>query len=488
MTRRALLAAAGLAAFVILATANSGGYRYGVSDQAFYLPAVQQHLQPELFPRDRPLLAAQAHLMQADELVAGVVTASGVSLETAAALFYLLTLIVCALAGAAFGRSLNIPWWGVAALVTALTFRHRITKTGANSLEGYMHPRQLAFGLGVGALACLLRERHRAAIVCLLLAGVLHPTTALWFGILVGTALLVHHRAWRLAATLAVIGAVGAGWLLSVGPFAERWVTMDATWLQVLAEKDYLFPTDWPIDAWLINLAYPLIIIAIWRRRVAAGLAGAAEGPLMAGVAALVAVFLVSVPLTAAHNAFAVQLQVTRVFWVLDLIAIAYVVSTIANNRRVIIATTVVLLAASAGRGYYLLEVLQEERQLVRTTLPATPWTDALAWVRAQPDQWHVLADPGHAWKYGVSVRLAAERDTLLESVKDSALAIYDRDVAARVAERTLALVDFDRLTTTRALRLDAQYDLDVAVVEAGHVLDLPVLYRNARFVVYDLR
>ena len=35
---------AGLFIFLVLATANSGGYRYGVSDQAYYLPAISQHL------------------------------------------------------------------------------------------------------------------------------------------------------------------------------------------------------------------------------------------------------------------------------------------------------------------------------------------------------------------------------------------------------------------------------------------------------------
>ena len=488
MTRTVLAAVLGTAVFVLLATANSGGYRYGVSDQAFYLPAVQQHLQADLFPRDRPLLAAQAHLMQSDEMVAAVVSGTGLPLEDVAAAFYLLTLIVMAAAAVAFARGLQLPWWGVAAFLAALTFRHRITKTGANSLEGYMHPRQLAFGLGLGALACLLRDRHVAAVALLGVAGVLHPTTALWFGILIGTAILVRLRAWRIMAALALCGMVAAIWLLTSGPFATRWVTMDAMWLQVLAEKDYLFPTDWPADAWIINLAYPLLIIWAWRRRVTAGTATAAERALVLGVGALMTVFVVSVPLTAMHNAFAVQLQVTRVFWVLDVVAIGYLLTTFAHSSRALMVTALVLLAASAGRGYYLLEVLQSERQLVQRTFPDTEWTSTMAWVRAQPGQWHVLADPGHAWKYGVSVRLAAERDTVLESVKDSALAIYDRTVAERVADRSAALVDFDRLTTSRARQLDDRYAIDVIVTEAAHLLDLPVLYRNDRFVVYDIR
>jgi len=55
-------AAAALVLFVVLATLNAGGYRYGASDQAFYIPAVEHHLDPALFPRDWPMLAAQDRL------------------------------------------------------------------------------------------------------------------------------------------------------------------------------------------------------------------------------------------------------------------------------------------------------------------------------------------------------------------------------------------------------------------------------------------
>jgi len=35
---------------------NSAGYRYGASDQAFYIPAIVRHLEPADFPRDAPLI------------------------------------------------------------------------------------------------------------------------------------------------------------------------------------------------------------------------------------------------------------------------------------------------------------------------------------------------------------------------------------------------------------------------------------------------
>jgi hypothetical protein len=74
----------------------------------------------------------------------------------------------------------------------------------------------------------------------------------------------------------------------------------------------------------------------------------------------------------------------------------------------------------------------------------------------------------------------------LLEEVKDSALAIYSRDVAFRVVERTTAIGDFVSLTADGARDLARRYDLDYLVTEAD--LALPVAYRNEQFRIYSLR
>ncbi|MSO49344.1 MAG: hypothetical protein EXQ49_05495 [Acidobacteria bacterium] len=497
---------AGVLVFVVLATANSGGYHYGVSDQAFYLPAVNHHLTPELFPRDAPLLDAQARLITSDELMAATVKTTGLSLPVVAVILYVLTLVLFIAAAAAFARGLGYSWWAVTLLGILLTFRHRIAKTGANSLEGYMHPREMAFAIGIASLACAVRGRHAIALGLVAASAVLHPTTAAFFGLVVGVATLYQYvarpgsyvarpgsqgresRALGLIAAAAVPIAAAALWALVYGPLSGRLITMDADWLQVFAEKDYLFPEQWPIDAWLLNLAYPVIIVAIWRARVRRDLAGPNERGLVIGVLASVVFFLVSVPLTMAEVALAVQLQITRVFWILDFVAIASIAWWLTQSRRMAMLAIGVCLVGSAARGYYLLEVDQPDRQLVRINLPDTPWMDAMRWLATQPSDWHVLADPGHAWKYGISVRVGANRDTLIESVKDSAIAIYDRTIAMRVADRVFFTSEYDQMSTVRLRMLDEKYNLDVAVVTAGIALDLPLLYRNAEFAIYDVR
>ena len=55
--------------------------------------------------------------------------------------------------------------------------------------------------------------------------------------------------------------AVAAGWMLIAGPLVGRLVRMDPEWLATLETKDYLFPLDWPLYVWLLNLVYAPIIV-----------------------------------------------------------------------------------------------------------------------------------------------------------------------------------------------------------------------------------
>jgi hypothetical protein len=491
VSERTLALVLAAVAFILAATANSGGYRYGVSDQAFYATAVVKELHPNLYPRDTPLLEVESNLMWADEIVGGMARLLDLDQPTAYLALYVATLGLLFAAAIAFGRSAGMTWWAVAALLLLLTFRHRIAKTGANSLEGYMHPRMLAFALGVAALAAVLKGRHLWALAWIALAACWHPTTALWFGTAVVVALIQARPEWRRWTIPALgLGALASTWIVFAGPLAGRLVIMDASWLAVLAEKDYLFPHEWPLYAWLINLAYPVIVLAVYRRRRQMGATAVGEPGLVAGLMVLATLFLLALPLTILRLALAVQLQVTRVFWVLDFAVAAslawWLLDDLLANRRVARLVTVgILAAASLGRGAYL---LSQDRQLFATHLPGTAWVDAMTWLRSKPPAWHLLAHPGHAWMYGVSARLAAEKDTLVEAGKDTALAIYDRDIAMSVGERLDALRDFDQLSTQQAQALAERYDLDVVVIQAEQPLDLPILYRNDQFVIYDLQ
>src|SRR6187551_1187263 len=116
------LAAAGLL-FVLLATINSAGYRYGVSDQAFHIPAAVRALDPAAFPRDRAVLDPQAHLMLFDDAVAMVARATGLSLEALFLAGYLVTAALLWTAILLIGRTLLRSPLATLLFGTAVTLR-----------------------------------------------------------------------------------------------------------------------------------------------------------------------------------------------------------------------------------------------------------------------------------------------------------------------------------------------------------------------------
>lgn len=485
-------------AFCLVAILNTGGYRFGISDQAFYLPAIQRHLVPESFPRDRIVLDDQDKLNVFTRVTAAAVRATGVESAPVFALLHALTLVTLFGGAMAVGRALGLSPWALTALAAALTLRHRVGITGANTLEGYMHPRMLAFAVGLWALAAVLRGRTWPTFIAVAFAAVIHPTTALWVGIWVGaTALFSGRRDPRLLGALAAAGGAAAVWAVWLGPLRGHLVLMDDAWRGVLAGKDYLFPETWPAAGWLFVVLYFAAVAGPfwWRRRT--GALRPRESAMAGGLGILAAVLVVSFAASAASVALAVQLQVPRVLWMFDFLGTCYVVWLLADVwagpgdgppapswRRWLVVGLIV--AAAVARGGYVKWVEHPERPLIRVGLAQDDWQDVLSWLAVRtPLDTHVLAHPGHAWRYGVSVRVAAGRDVFFEEVKDTAMALYSRRVAARVIDRIQAAGDADAWTAERVGALAARYDLDYLVSERP--FDLPVAYRNRRFTVYRL-
>jgi hypothetical protein len=475
---------------VVLATANGGMYRYGVSDQAFYIPVVTRALDPGAFPRDAALIDAQGHLMLADEVLALLARGTGASLESLFLGGYLLSLALIFAGVTAIGRRLFENPWATYALAAAFTLRHHITKTSANTFEPYFHPRMLAFGVGLLAVAAYVHRRGWLAVALIAVAAAVHVTTGLWFGVLVGVALVVSEPWWRRAAIpAAAVGAVVGTWAVVGGPLSGRLVVMDDIWLQAVAAKDSLFAHEWPLSAWAVNLGTLGLLWVAYRFRSARGRAGAEERGLVWGATALVAVFLITLPAVAAHVAFPVQLQISRVFWLVDLVATVCVVGALAEaawlTRLGKPALAAGLIALTAGRGGYILFVEHPERPLFQLRLADTPWHQAMRFVASLPKDAHVLADSGHAWRFGTSVRVSGGRDVFLEETKDAAIAIYSRDVAVRVVERIRALGDLPSRAPEDIVRLGEQYGL-THVVTSGR-LPLQPVFENAEFRVYAL-
>ena len=480
--------------FLLLATMNSAGYRYGASDQAFYTPAMLKAIDPGLYPRDSDLIRSQAHLTLADNVIGPIARGLSVSLPVLLAALQVLVLSLLSAAVLWIAGYFYRHRWSSIALVALVTLRHAISKSGTNTLEGYFHTRQLSFALGALAIGAFLHRRYAATAALVAAAFTLHPTTALWLGIWLAVAVMYEERhnarLRRLMPGIAIVLAVVVVWALTAGPLAGRLARLDPEWLDTLESKDYLCPLQWPATAWLVNLGYVPLILWLHAQRRAAGLLAPRETAIVIGCLTLVAIFLALLPFNAARVALAIQLQPARIFWMVDFLAAIYVVWAVAEFRRLsrtrARAAALVLIAISIVRGSYVMFVEFPERRIAQVDISNDDWGRAMAWARASPKGSGWLAHPAHAVRYGTSVRVAGHRDVFVEAIKDGALGMYDRDVALRTRDRVRLIDDFEMLTPERALALGREFNLDYVITEQR--LDLPEAFSSGKLHVYALR
>lgn len=497
MRRLAVLGIGGMG-FGLLLVLNVGGYRYGISDQAFYIPVVLQQITPGLYPHDASLIGAQDRFFLFDDWFAQLVRTTGISMPLAFLAAYGVTLALFFSAIVAVGRVMYASWWTVAALAIGLTIRHRIPDTAVNTFESYFHPRILAFTIGLWAVAALLRGRTWLALSITTLTLVVHPTTGLWFVVWVGTAALVADRVARTTlVALAVTSVAAVVWML-MGPLHNQLVVMDTAWWNALTSKDYLIATNWPFVTWTGSLAVAVLIAVVYRYRRTIGINSQAEDGLVVGCAVLLGLFLLSVPVAAAHVALVVQLQFNRIFWILDIFASCYLMWVVVESpvgtraRAVWLRVTprrtmvFIMLLLALARGGYVMLVERAGQPMVQPNFVTSDWHDVMRWASRQPVGTHFLAAPDHASRYGTSLRAASGRDVYLEISGDTGIAIYSKDIANRLSERLSDLGDFELLDASRALMLAKRYELDFLITE--HSLDLTEIRRIGRFHVYDLR
>ena len=456
------------AAFTLLATLNAAGYRYGVGDQAGHIPSILRALDGRLFPRDSALLDAQSRLFVFDELLARAIGLVPASLEAWFLALYLLTLILLYAGLVRLGDRVLLSRWSLAAFVAVCAVRHRIAKTSANTLEGYFHPRQLAFAIGVLGLGEMLRARPWTALA----AAARRRRRASDHGLVVRR--LDRRRAVRRAAAAAATARRRrrprdrrrrrpAGRRLPARRADGRRLAGDAR-RQGLPVRHRLGPGALAAERRLPRRDRRHLPGAAsprprppGRSRSGRGLPGPGgrlrrhpaagrDARRRRGAAAGLACLLDGRPAGDALR----RLVAGRVPDADG--GAGGRPSTAARRPRWAFAA---LAALAIGRGSYAMFVEHPERPVFALAAPADAWSDVSAYLRrSTPPGTHVLADPDHAWRFGSSLRVLAARDVFLENVKDEAISMSNRRMAQRIAERRLALGNFEQRTAPELLAL----------------------------------
>ena len=249
--------------------------------------------------------------MLSNQAIAGLLQVTGLPLEYLFLAGYVLALALIWIGIILIGGRLYRYRWTTLALGLAFTLRHRIARTSANSLEPYFHPRVLAFGICLLAVAAVLRRRSWLAIGLVAVSALVHVTTALWFAVMLGVAIVVLDQRLRVAGSvIAAIVVLAAGGASAAGVLGERLVQMDGPWLAAVASKDSLFATQWPLWTWTVNCGLLALLLASHQRRIRRGQSTHETTALVWGGVAVVALFVLTLPLVASRLALPVQLQI----------------------------------------------------------------------------------------------------------------------------------------------------------------------------------
>ena len=259
---RTLLLLAGLAAAGILLH----GYHYGFDDQSVYLPAIKKRLDPGLYPYDAAFFLLQTRLGSFADAVAASVRLTRLPLEWAVFLWHFAAVFLL-LAGCwriaryCFRTPAGIR--GGLLLVTVL-LTLPVAGSAVVLCEPYLHARAPATAMLLFALADVL-ERRLTAVIWIVLAGLVHPTLAL-FGLwhVVVQAWPAGERDVSAPRSAAFAAASLALW--PAGLLAQWFADPRSTaWRAALSGRRYLFPPQW---TWYEQLGAfaPLVILFVFAR------------------------------------------------------------------------------------------------------------------------------------------------------------------------------------------------------------------------------
>jgi len=152
------------------------GYHPGLEDDAYYLTAIKQRLNPALFPHDADFFRLQFQATIFDRLIAASVRLSHIPLEWAALLWQFAAVFAILVACWRISRQ----WAGVVLVAVLLSIP--VSGTGISLVDQHLHPRALATACVLWAVAMTLERRFLLAGVLLAGAASVHAIMAA-FGI-----------------------------------------------------------------------------------------------------------------------------------------------------------------------------------------------------------------------------------------------------------------------------------------------------------------
>lgn len=217
------------------------GYHLGIEDEAIYLPAIKQHLDPGLYRFNTLFFEAQTKFTLYDETIAILVRATSVPVEFVLFGLHFLTIFLvllgCFLISRECFRDRCAQWASVALVAALLTIP--VTGTALYILDQHLHPRSLSTAATLFVIVCVLKRRYVSAALISLAGVAIHPQM-MFYGLMFAVFLAVKPSSGAARADFAGPAAPGIGYGMS-----------PETWDRIVSTRTHHYPLKWPWYEWL---------------------------------------------------------------------------------------------------------------------------------------------------------------------------------------------------------------------------------------------
>jgi hypothetical protein len=433
------------------------GYHPGFEDDGVYLAAVKSNLNQALYPHDAEFFRLQLQATVFDKSVAAFIRFTWISVAWAELLIQAASVLLIIASCAAIARRLfddeRARWAGVALVAAMLTLP--VAGTALNMADQHLHPRNIATGLILAAVARILVGSRWQALSLLALAFLFHPIMAamgISFCLFLTLSMMDRLRVLPHPAYGSLAAATPLGWIFAAPP---------PEWRKALATRTYWFLFKWTWYEWLGAIGPLVLFWLLWRTVCKRG-----ETMLARFSLAVVCYGCFQQALAVIINAAPaltrlIPLQPMRylhlVYFFMTLVAGCLLGKYLLKAR--VWRWAVFLILINAG-------MFASQRALVSSTehlefpgrQSANPWLEAFSWIKQNTpiDAYfamdpYYLAAPGEDYH---NFRALAERSQLADGLKDPSVATqvpvlspaWDRQASAQSGWTSFQLTDFERL------------------------------------------
>jgi hypothetical protein len=454
------------------------GYHIGIEDQDVYLAAVNKSLHPELYPVNSVFFTEQMKSSLFISGLAGSIRMTGMPVPWALLLWHVgaifLVLLGCWKVASACFESETARWSGVALVTVLLTLP--IAGTALFLVDSYLHPRALAAGAILLALAACLKKAWLRSAAWLMVAGLMHPLMALF-----GVSLIVFAGAepwskWNAGKTASAL------MLLPLGLLGHP----SAAWREATLARRYYFPLQWTWYEWL-GLVAPVLLVWWFGRiarqhrmpvleRLASRMVGFAVFQFVVGS-------LMTMPPGTEQLAALQPMRWLHIFYFVFLLMAGGLMGEFLLRGKA--WRWVVLFVPLAGTMFAVQRdsfQYSDHIEWPGRTLK-NPWARAFLWSDAYTPQDAVFAiDPNYMGfhaedNYGM--RALARRSLLAENQKDPGAATVFPNLAPQWLEQVQAQKGIERFSAAQFHQLHARYGVSWAVLPVTAAVPLECPYRN---------